>query len=72
MERITIQDDAHFPTWSCGTFAMSTTLHLLLGDKHPHEMPTSCITRGHMLALHKALLNWLLTGTPPHYGKAAA
>ena len=44
---------------------MSTTLHLLLGDKHPHDMPAGCITRDHMLALHKALLHWLLTGSPP-------
>jgi len=44
---------------------MNTTLHLLLGDKHPREMSPACITRGHMLALHKALLKWLLTRTPP-------
>ena len=44
---------------------MSTTLHLLLGEKHPHNMPPDCIKRGHMLALHKALLKRLLTGTLP-------
>ena len=62
--RIAVQNDAPLHAWSCGTFAMSTTLQLLLIDKHPHEMPPSCITRGHMLALHEALLMWLLTGTP--------
>ena len=56
LKRIVIQDDAPLPAWSRGTFAMSTTLHLLLGDKHPHELPNGCITRKHMLALHKALL----------------
>ena len=65
VHRIAIQDDGPLPPWSCGTLAMSTTLHLLLGNKLPHDMPAGCITRDHMLALHKALLHWLLTGSPP-------
>jgi hypothetical protein len=48
---------------------MSTIFHLLLGDKHPHDMPPKCITRRHMFALHKALLKWLLIGTPIPLGK---
>jgi hypothetical protein len=44
---------------------MSTTLHLLLGDKHPHELVPQCITNGYMLALHRALLKWLLMVTTP-------
>jgi len=48
---------------------MSTTLHLLLGDKYPHEMPPHSIARNHMISLHIALLNWLLTGSlPPLWG----
>jgi hypothetical protein len=44
---------------------MRTTLNLLLGTEHPHTMPERCITREHTLALHRALLHWLPTGTPP-------
>jgi len=33
------------PAWSCGTFAMSPTLHLLLGNQHPHTLPSCYITR---------------------------
>jgi len=35
LPRIAIQRDAHRPLWSCGTFAVSTTLHLLLGGISP-------------------------------------
>ena len=71
VERIAVQNDSPLPPWSCGTFAISTTLHLLLRDKHPHVKPRpNCITHSHMLALHKALLKLLLTGTPHPYGKA--
>jgi len=69
--RIGVQNDAPLPAWSCGTVGMSTILHLLLGDKHAHEMPLGCITHGHMLALHEALLKRLLTGTPHPSEKAA-
>ena len=65
IERLAIQQDDPLPAWSCGTFAMSTTLNLLLGATPPHLLRPSCITRVHMLNLHKALLTWLLTGTPP-------
>ena len=44
---------------------MSTTLHLLLGNQHPHTLPSGYITRDHMLTLHNSLLTWLLTGRPP-------
>jgi hypothetical protein len=44
---------------------MSTTLHLLLGGIPPHSFPTQFITRDHMLALHRALLEWLIQGNPP-------
>jgi hypothetical protein len=47
--RIAVQEDNPLPPWSCGTFAMNTTLHLLLGDELPHAMPPHCITREHML-----------------------
>ena len=44
---------------------MSTTLHLLLGGRSPHSLPTNYIIRKHMMALHRALLEWLILGTPP-------
>jgi hypothetical protein len=62
---IAVQRDAHRPLWSYGTFAMSTTLHLLLGGSPPHTLPTLLMTLEHMLALHIALLEWLIRGTPP-------
>jgi hypothetical protein len=63
--RIAIQRDAPRPLWPCGTFAMPTTLHLLLGGIPPHSLPTHFITREYMLAMHRALLKWLIHGTPP-------
>ena len=44
---------------------MSTTLHLLLAGIPPHTLPRNFITREHMLALHRALLEFLIQGTPP-------
>jgi hypothetical protein len=44
---------------------MCATLHLLLGTRQPHELPSLHITRTHILALHRALLEWLLMGTTP-------
>ena len=44
---------------------MLTTLHLLLGQRRPHELPAHYLSRDRMLLLHSALLKWLVTGTPP-------
>ena len=44
---------------------MCITLHLLLGDRHPHELQELHITRSHMLTFHRALLERLIVGTPP-------
>ena len=63
--RISVQQDALRPAWSCGTIAMCTTLHLLLGDRHPHQLPGQYITRDHILTLHRALLEWRILSTPP-------
>jgi hypothetical protein len=63
--RIAIQQDAPRSAWSCGTIAMCTTLHLPLGNRHPHELLGHHITRTHMLALHREFLEWLIAGTPP-------
>ncbi len=63
--RLALQNDAPCQSWSCGTIAMLTTLHLLLGSRQPHELPALYISRGKMLILHKALLAWLITGAPP-------
>jgi hypothetical protein len=65
VHRIAIQEDNPLLAWSCGTFAMSTTFHLLLGNQHPHTLPSGYISREHMLTLHKSLLKWLLTGSHP-------
>jgi hypothetical protein len=66
--RICIQKYSPFLNWSCGTIAILTTLHLVLGCKRPHEImqckPKS-IPRKHMLNLHKSPLKWLFHGTPP-------
>ena len=35
------------------------------GQTPPHAMASSYISREHMLALHRTLLKWLLTGSPP-------
>jgi len=51
--------------WSCGTISMCTTLHLLIGNRQPHTLPNLYIPRARILSLHKALLAWLITGTPP-------
>ena len=48
---------------------MCTTLHLLLGDRHPHELSVQHSTKTHMLALHRALSEWLVVGTTPTLGQ---
>ena len=63
--RIVVQNDTPRQPWSCGTIAMLTTLHLLLGKRRPHELHALYISREKMLHLHKALLAWLITGTQP-------
>ena len=65
LPRIAVQRDAPMPLLSCGTFAMSTTLRLLLGGIPPHTLPTQFITRGRMLTLHRALLKWLIHDKSP-------
>ena len=72
LPRIAVQRDAPMPLRSCGTFAMSTALHILLGGLPPHTLPTQFITREHMLTMHRALLEWLTQGRPLTSGKAAA
>ncbi len=44
---------------------MLTTLRLLLGKRRPHDLHALYISRENMLHLHKALLAWLITETPP-------
>ena len=44
---------------------MLTALHLLLGKRRPHELPDYYLSHDRTLLLHKALLTWLITGTPP-------
>ena len=64
-KRICIQNDSPLQQWSCGHFAPLTTLHLALGSKLPHKIKENSISRKQMLNLRKALLAWLLHGTPP-------
>ena len=65
LPRIAIQRDALLPLLSCGTFAMYTPLHLFLERRPPHSLPAIYITREQMMALHRALFEWLILGTPP-------
>jgi len=65
LPRIAIQRDASLPLWSCGTFVMPTTLHLLLGGLPPHSVMANYITREHMMSLHRALIEWLILAPPP-------
>jgi hypothetical protein len=64
LPRIAIQRDAPRPLWSCGTFAVSTTCYLLLRGIAPHSFPIQFITREHIVAMHRALLEWLIQGNP--------
>jgi len=65
LPHLSTQRDFPLSLWSCGTLAMSTTFHLLLGKHLPHTLPPNYITRARMLALYMALLEWLILGTPP-------
>ena len=65
LPRIAIQRDAPLPLRSCGIFAMSTTLHLLLGGRRPHSPPTNYITRADMMVLNMALLELLVLAPTP-------
>ena len=69
LPQIAIQRDNPRSLWSCGTFAMSTTLHILSGGTPPHSLPTQFITRDDMMALHRALLGWLILGIPQPLGQ---
>ena len=64
LPRIAIQRYDPLPSWSCGTFAMSTTLHLLLERLPPHSLPELYITRALMMIMYKALFEWLILGSP--------
>ncbi len=52
-KRIFIQNDSPLHQWSCGHFALLTTLHLVIGCKLPHEIPENSISRKQMLNLQK-------------------
>ena len=64
VNRISIQNDSPLPSWSCGTIALLTTIHLTLGNTRPDRIATNSITRHQMLTLHQAILRWLIIGTP--------
>ena len=48
LPKIAIQWDSPRPLWSCGTFAMSTTLHLLLGGIPPPTPSLPNLSHGNM------------------------
>ena len=56
VNRIAIQNDFPLPSWSCGTIALLTTLHLTLGNTRPDRIATNNITCHQMLTLHQAIL----------------
>ena len=63
--RLAVQQDHPYKPWSCGTFAMLTTLHIILGQKRPDQIPGKSISRKNMLNFHASLLVWVLHGKPP-------
>ena len=65
VHKLATQKDHPYRAWSCGTFAMLTCIHLVLGNKKPDEMPENCISRQNMENFHAALLEWLLNGKKP-------
>jgi len=71
LPRITAQWDAPLSSWSCGAFAMFATLHFHLGGKSPNSLPAHYNTRDDLKVLHRALLEWLILGSPPTSGPLA-
>jgi len=68
LPRIAIQRDIPLPLCSFGTFAIASSSHLLHGGHPPQSFPANYITRDHVMALHRALLEWLIPCTPfPRY-----
>jgi hypothetical protein len=55
---IAVQQNPPLPSWSFGTFTMSTALHLLLGGRTPHSLPAHYLTRDHTMDPHRALSFW--------------
>jgi hypothetical protein len=66
VNRIAIQNDSPLTSWSCGTIAILTTLHLTLGRIRPDNINTGNITKRHIFIFHQALIRWLILGTPPN------
>jgi len=64
LPRISIKRGAPLASWSCGAFTMSTKLHLFLEGRYIYSLPALYITREHIFALPRALLEWLILGTP--------
>ena len=65
IHKIATQNDGMSGAWSCGTYAMLTTLHIVLSDKRPDQLQPNSISRGNMTNFHEALLHWYILGIPP-------
>ena len=63
--RIALQQDITEGPWSCGTYAMPTILHFLLGAPRPQTLHTRTITREMVYNFHSLLLYWYLLGQIP-------
>ena len=59
---LSTQSDRH-GAWSCGTHAMLTSLHILMGTP-PHSFPTT-LSQTQVNHFHTDLLSWLLHGRVP-------
>ena len=55
LPRISIQDDQPHQ-WSCGTIALLTLIHIILGAPPPHVIPDNNITQLHTYRFHQTLL----------------
>ena len=65
IHKIASQNDGRSGAWSCGTYAMLTTLHIILSDTRPDQLQPNSISRRNMSNFHEALLHWYILGIPP-------
>ena len=60
INKIAIHNDHRLQPWSCGHYAMLTSLHIICGILKPHEIPESIIKSEHMHDFQNLLLKWPL------------
>ena len=65
LPRISIQND-HPHQWSCGTVALLTLIHLILGCPPPHKIRENSISKQHTYRFHQTVLKWYVQGRIPN------